>query len=188
MLLIIDNYDSFTYNLAQAFMCLGQKVKVIRNDKVDLKRLHNSPPDYLVISPGPSNPKNAGQSLEILDIMAGRMPILGVCLGHQCIIEHFGGKVVRGNRPVHGKASLVKHDSKGVFAGLDKPFMGGRYHSLIAEPPLPDELIVTATTADDIIMGVRHKNLVIEGIQFHPESVLTDVGTKIMKNFINLRG
>jgi anthranilate synthase/aminodeoxychorismate synthase-like glutamine amidotransferase len=184
-LLLIDNYDSFTYNLVQAFLTLGAEVDVHRNDAISLGQARSMQFTHLVISPGPGTPRDAGVSLEFIRAYAGRVPIFGVCLGHQAIVEAFGGRVVRAARLMHGKVSPVIHDGRGLFAGLAPDFVAGRYHSLIAEPEsLPPELEVSARTAEGEIMGVRHRTLSIEGVQFHPESVLTPAGPELMGNFL----
>jgi anthranilate synthase/aminodeoxychorismate synthase-like glutamine amidotransferase len=186
-LLLIDNYDSFTYNLVQAFLVLGAEVDVYRNDALSIaeaQRMHHT---HLVISPGPGRPEDAGISMQLIEAFAGRVPIFGVCLGHQALVEAFGGKVVRAGRLMHGKVSPVRHDGKGLFAGMPQEFAAGRYHSLIAESTsIPKALTVTATTAEGEIMGVRHTSLPIEGVQFHPESVLTPQGPILMGNFLKL--
>lgn len=185
MLVIIDNYDSFTFNLVQYFGELGEKLLVFRNDKVSINELEDLNPDYLVISPGPCTPSRAGISEEVITEFAGKTPILGVCLGHQAIGEAFGGKIIKAPEPVHGKLSNISHDGKGIFKDISNPFKATRYHSLIIErESLPDDLEVSAT-ADDLIMGVRHKKFAIDGIQFHPESIMTDEGLKMLGNFIN---
>ena len=184
-LLLIDNYDSFTYNLVQAFLMLGADVDVHRNDEISVQDALRQDHTHLVISPGPGTPRNAGVSMRMIEAFAGRRPIFGVCLGHQSVIEVFGGNVVRAGRLMHGKTSPVAHDGKGLFAGMPQEFLAGRYHSLIAEPQsLPRELIVTARTAEGEIMGVRHVSLPIEGVQFHPESVLTPEGPILLGNFL----
>ena len=184
-LLLIDNYDSFTYNLVQAFLVLGAEVDVHRNDQITIEEALARDPTHLVISPGPGTPRDAGISMRMIEAFAGRIPIFGVCLGHQAVVEVFGGKVVRAARLMHGKVSPVTHDGKGVFAGLPQGFQAGRYHSLIAEPSsIPAVLEVTARTAEGEIMGVRHRTLPIEGVQFHPESVLTPDGPALMGNFL----
>ena len=184
-LLLIDNYDSFTYNLVQAFLVLGAEVDVRRNDAIRVDEAFAMDHSHLVISPGPGTPREAGVSLAVIEAFAGRRPILGVCLGHQALVEAFGGRVVRAGRLMHGKVSPVSHDGRGVFAGVPQGFAAGRYHSLIAEPAtLPDAFEVSARTAEGEIMGVRHKTLPIEGVQFHPESVLTPEGPRIMANFL----
>jgi len=188
-LLLIDNYDSFTYNLVQAFLVLGADVRVFRNDAIDIEAARALAPTHLCISPGPGTPYDAGISMEMIRAFAGHIPVLGVCLGHQSITEVFGGKVVRAGRLMHGKTSPVNHDGKGVFAGLPQPCEVGRYHSLIAAPEtLPPVLEVTARTPEGEIMGIRHRDLVVEGVQFHPESVLTPNGPKLMENFLRFTG
>jgi anthranilate synthase/aminodeoxychorismate synthase-like glutamine amidotransferase len=188
-LLLIDNYDSFTYNLVQAFLVLGADVDVHRNDQLGVEEALALAPTHLVISPGPGTPRDAGVSMRMIEAFTGRIPIFGVCLGHQSLVEVFGGKVVRAARLMHGKVSPVTHDGKGVFAGLPQGFQAGRYHSLIAEPAsMPSVLEVTARTAEGEIMGVRHRTLPIEGVQFHPESVLTPDGPALMGNFLKTRG
>ena len=184
-LLLIDNYDSFTYNLVQAFLVLGAGVRVFRNDAIDIAAAQALAPTHLCISPGPGTPYDAGISMDMIRAFAGRIPVLGVCLGHQSIVEVFGGKVVRAGRLMHGKTSPIHHDGRTLFAGLPQPCEVGRYHSLIAQPEtLPASLEVTARTPEGEIMGVRHKELVVEGVQFHPESVLTPDGPKLMENFL----
>ena len=184
-LLLIDNYDSFTYNLVQAFLVLGAEVDVRRNDEITVEQAERLDATHLVISPGPGTPKDAGVSMAMIRAFAGRLPILGVCLGHQSLVEVFGGKVVRAGRLMHGKVSPVRHDGRGVFRGLPQDFQAGRYHSLIADPAsLPPVLEVTAQTAQGEIMGVRHKSLAVEGVQFHPESVLTPDGPALLGNFV----
>jgi anthranilate synthase/aminodeoxychorismate synthase-like glutamine amidotransferase len=184
-ILLIDNYDSFTYNLVQAFLMLGAEVDVHRNDAIGVEEALRQSHSHLVISPGPGTPRDAGVSMRMIEAFAGRIPIFGVCLGHQSLVEVFGGKVVRAPRLMHGKVSPVIHDGKGVFSGMAQNFQAGRYHSLIAETSsVPDVLEVTARTAEGEIMGVRHRTLAIEGVQFHPESVLTPEGPVIMGNFL----
>ena len=184
-ILLIDNYDSFTYNLVQAFRYLGADVLVNRNDDISVAEALALEPTHLVISPGPGNPDDAGVSLDMIAAFAGRIPMLGVCLGHQCLVQHYGGEIVRAGRIMHGKTSSVTHDDGALYAGIDQPFEAGRYHSLCAEDvTLPDELVVTARTARGEIMGVRHRELDLEGVQFHPESVLTPQGDRLMDNFI----
>ena len=187
-LLLIDNYDSFTYNLVQAFLVLGADVLVHRNDQITVEQARAMAPTHLCISPGPGTPRDAGVSMDMIRGFAGRIPVLGVCLGHQSIVEVFGGDVVRAGRLMHGKVSPVNHDGRGVLAGMPQPFEAGRYHSLIAKPEtLPAVLEVTASTAEGEIMGVRHRELMVEGVQFHPESVLTPAGPILMGNFLKLR-
>ncbi|NDE01886.1 MAG: aminodeoxychorismate/anthranilate synthase component II [Gammaproteobacteria bacterium] len=187
-LLLIDNYDSFTYNLVQAFLMLGAEVIVHRNDALTVQQAKELAPTHLCISPGPGTPYDAGVSMEMIRAFAGIVPVFGVCLGHQSITEVFGGKVVRAGRLMHGKTSMVMHDGQGLFAGLPDPCEVGRYHSLIAQPEsLPPELVVTARTAEGEIMGLRHQTLVVEGVQFHPESVLTPDGPALMANFLRQR-
>ncbi|MBL8398119.1 MAG: aminodeoxychorismate/anthranilate synthase component II [Candidatus Accumulibacter sp.] len=185
MLLMIDNYDSFTYNLVQYFGELGQDVRVYRNDAISLTQIGQMQPDYLVISPGPCAPKQAGISLSAIREFAGRIPLLGVCLGHQAIGEAFGGRVVHAQKLMHGKVSLVRHTGQGVFRDLPDPLTCTRYHSLAVErSSLPTDLEVTAWTDDGEIMGFRHRQLPIEGVQFHPESILTERGHDLLKNFL----
>jgi len=184
-LLLIDNYDSFTYNLVQAFMVLGADVRVYRNDAITVAEADELAPTHLCISPGPGTPQQAGVSIEMIRHFAGDIPVFGVCLGHQSITEAFGGKVVRAPRVMHGKTSMIDHDGRGVFAGVASPCEIGRYHSLIAEPhSLPPELEVTARTDEGEIMGLRHRQMMVEGVQFHPESVLTPDGPAMMQNFL----
>jgi len=184
-ILLIDNYDSFTYNLVQAFLMLGAEVDVHRNDAIGVEEALRQGHSHLVISPGPGTPRDAGVSMRMIEAFAGRIPIFGVCLGHQSLVEVFGGNVVRAPRLMHGKVSPVLHDGKGVFQGMAQNFQAGRYHSLIAETSsIPEVLEVTARTAEGEIMGVRHRTLAIEGVQFHPESVLTPEGPVIMGNFL----
>ena len=188
-LLLVDNYDSFTYNLVQAFLVLGADVQVHRNDAITVEQALALEPTHLCISPGPGTPRDAGVSIEMIHAFAGRIPVFGVCLGHQSIVEAFGGDVVRAGRLMHGKVSMVEHDGRGVLAGLSQPFQAGRYHSLIAKPDtLPAVLEVAARTAEDEIMAVRHRELNIDGVQFHPESVLTPEGPRLMGNFLALSG
>jgi anthranilate synthase/aminodeoxychorismate synthase-like glutamine amidotransferase len=188
-LLLIDNYDSFTYNLVQAFLMQGAEVEVHRNDALSIDDALALAPTHVCISPGPGTPYDAGTSMDMIRAFAGRVPLFGVCLGHQSITEVFGGKVVRAGRLMHGKTSMVEHDGQGLFAGLPDPCEVGRYHSLIAQPEsLPPELIVTARTAEGEIMGLRHRDLMVEGVQFHPESVLTPDGPALMANFLRQRG
>jgi anthranilate synthase/aminodeoxychorismate synthase-like glutamine amidotransferase len=188
-LLLVDNYDSFTYNLVQAFLVLGADVLVHRNDAITVAQARALQPTHLCISPGPGTPRDAGVSMDMIRAFAGSIPVLGVCLGHQSIVEAFGGDVVRAGRLMHGKVSPVHHDAKGVFAGAPQPLEVGRYHSLIARPEtLPAALEVTARTAEGEIMGVRHRELNVEGVQFHPESVLTPAGPLLMGNFLKFAG
>jgi anthranilate synthase/aminodeoxychorismate synthase-like glutamine amidotransferase len=188
-LLLIDNYDSFTYNLVQACLVLGADVLVYRNDAITIEEARALAPSHLCISPGPGTPSQAGVSIAMIHEFAGRIPVLGVCLGHQSITQAFGGKVVRAPRLMHGKTSMIEHDGKGVFAGVQNPCEIGRYHSLIAEAEsLPATLAVTARTPEGEIMGIRHASLVVEGVQFHPESVLTPDGPAMMKNFLAFTG
>ena len=190
MLLMIDNYDSFTYNLVQYFGELGADVNVIRNDEIDVDGIAALKPDYLVISPGPCAPAQAGVSIAAIKAFAGKIPVLGVCLGHQSIGEAFGGKIIHANQVMHGKTSPIFHADTGVFSGLENPFEATRYHSLVIEKAsLPDCLEVTAWTENDNqemdeIMGVRHKELDVQGVQFHPESILTEYGHQMLKNFL----
>jgi anthranilate synthase/aminodeoxychorismate synthase-like glutamine amidotransferase len=184
-MLLIDNYDSFTYNLVQAFAAMGADVMVYRNDAISVEESAQLEPTHLVISPGPGRPEDAGVSLDMIGAWAGKIPVFGVCLGHQSIVQQFGGEIVRAERLMHGKTSMVKHDGETIYAGLPNPFEVGRYHSLCAEEEsLPDELVITAQTERGEIMGVRHKTLPIEGVQFHPESVLTPDGNMLMANFM----
>jgi anthranilate synthase component 2 len=185
MLLMIDNYDSFTYNLVQYFAELGQEVKVFRNDAIDLDTIAALKPDYLVLSPGPCTPNEAGVSVPAIERFAGEIPILGVCLGHQSIGQAFGGKIVHAQQLMHGKTSPVRHSDTGVFKGLPDPVICTRYHSLVIErSSMPDCLEITAWTDDGEIMGVRHKTLPVEGVQFHPESILTQHGHDMLANFL----
>jgi anthranilate synthase/aminodeoxychorismate synthase-like glutamine amidotransferase len=184
-LLLIDNYDSFTYNLVQAFLVLGAEVSVYRNDALTPQAAQALAPSHLCISPGPGTPYDAGVSMDMIRAFAGRIPVLGVCLGHQSIVEVFGGKVVRAERLMHGKTSLVQHDERTLFTGLPQPCEVGRYHSLIASPAsLPAQLEVSARTAEGEIMAVRHRTLSVEGVQFHPESILTPQGPTLLSNFL----
>ncbi len=188
MLLMIDNYDSFTYNLVQYFGELGADVRVFRNDAITPDDIAAMKPDHIVISPGPCSPKEAGISVATIQRFAGKVPLLGVCLGHQSIGAAFGGEIVHAKKPMHGKTSLVQHLDKGVFAGLPNPFTATRYHSLaIRRETLPDCLEVTAWTEDGEIMGVRHKTIEVEGVQFHPESILTEHGHDMLRNFLNAK-
>jgi len=192
MLLMIDNYDSFTYNLVQYLGELGEDVRVVRNDKTDIDAINSLAPARIVISPGPCTPNEAGVSLDIIEELSGRIPILGVCLGHQCIGQAMGGRVVHAREVMHGKTSLIYHNNTDIFKGLANPFIATRYHSLIVEhETLPDDLVVTAWTQDnndkvDEIMGLRHKTLAVYGVQFHPESILTSSGHQLLKNFLTI--
>ncbi len=187
-LLLIDNYDSFTYNLVQAFMVLGADVQVYRNDEISVLQALAFEPSHLCISPGPGRPDDAGLSLAMLAAFERRVPVLGVCLGHQSLVQHFGGRIVSADRLMHGKTSMIEHDGKTIFEGLGQPFQAGRYHSLAAEPKsLPAVLEVTARSERGEIMGVRHRELPLEGVQFHPESVLTPEGNRLLGNFLALR-
>jgi len=186
-MLLIDNYDSFTYNLVQAFAALGAEVIVYRNDAITVEEALQLDLTHLVISPGPGRPEDAGVSVSMIAAFAERLPILGVCLGHQCLVSHFGGDIVRAERLMHGKTSMAKHDGKTIYGNLSQPFEVGRYHSLCAEhESLPDVLELTAQTNRGEIMGVRHKTLPLEGVQFHPESVLTPEGDQLMANFLQM--
>ena len=189
-LLLIDNYDSFTYNLVQAFLVFGAEVLVYRNDAITIEEAQALRPTHLCISPGPGVPAQAGISMAMIRAFAGRIPVFGVCLGHQSIVEVFGGKVVRAGRLMHGKTSTIEHDGRGVFDGIAAGCEVGRYHSLIAQPDsIPQDLEITARTTDQgEIMGVRHRQLMVEGVQFHPESVLTPAGPAMMKNFLHQQG
>ena len=187
-MLLIDNYDSFTYNLLQAFAAQGADVMVYRNDAITTAVALALAPTHLVISPGPGRPEDAGVSLAMIAAFADHVPVLGVCLGHQCLVHHFGGAIVRAERLMHGKTSMVDHDGKSIYADLPRPFEVGRYHSLCAEnESLPDELELTAQTDREEIMGVRHRELPLEGVQFHPESVLTPDGDQLMTNFMRMK-
>jgi anthranilate synthase/aminodeoxychorismate synthase-like glutamine amidotransferase len=186
-MLLIDNYDSFTYNLVQAFAAKGADVLVYRNDAIDVPTALALEPTHLVISPGPGRPEDAGVSLDMIGAFGEKIPLLGVCLGHQCLVHYFGGAIVRAGRLMHGKTSMVKHDGKKLFEGLSQPFEAGRYHSLCAEhASLPGVLELTAETEQGEIMGVRHRKLPLEGVQFHPESVLTPEGDRLMANFLRM--
>ncbi|MEC4889708.1 MAG: aminodeoxychorismate/anthranilate synthase component II [Nitrospira sp.] len=187
MLLMIDNYDSFTYNLVQYFGELGEDVRVFRNDKISLQQIEDLHPSRIVISPGPCTPKEAGVSVETIRQFAGRVPMLGVCLGHQSLAVAFGGEVIRAQRLMHGKTSMISHDGKTIYQGLPNPFEATRYHSLLVNPlNLPDCLEVSAQTAEGEIMGMRHRTLGVEGVQFHPESILTKAGKDLLRNFLKL--
>ena len=187
MILVIDNYDSFTYNLVQYLGELGAEVRVIRNDAVPVESIDAMQPERIVISPGPGRPEQAGITMDVIRRFGSRIPILGVCLGHQAIGAVFGGSVVRAATPMHGKTSTIEHDSRGVFAGISEPFVASRYHSLVvADQGFPDELEVSARTREDrVIMGLRHKERPIHGVQFHPESILTGEGRHLLRNFLD---
>jgi para-aminobenzoate synthetase component 2 len=187
VILVIDNYDSFTYNLVQYLGELGEAVVVKRNDQMTLDEIAEMRPDHILISPGPCTPNEAGISLALIDRFKGEIPILGVCLGHQAIGQAFGGEVVRAERLMHGKTSQIHHDGKTIFAGLPSPFTATRYHSLIVKrETLPAELEISAETAEGEIMGLRHRTYLIEGVQFHPESIMTEYGHKLLRNFLDL--
>jgi anthranilate synthase/aminodeoxychorismate synthase-like glutamine amidotransferase len=187
-LLLIDNYDSFTYNLVQAFLVLGADVRVHRNDEMTVEAARKIEPTHLCISPGPGTPAAAGVSEEMIRAFAGRIPVLGVCLGHQALVEVYGGSIVRAERLMHGKTSSVQHDGRGLFAGMPNPFKAGRYHSLIARrDAVPPVLEVTAWTEEGEVMGVRHRQLAVAGVQFHPESILTPDGPKLLAAFLEMR-
>ena len=188
MILLLDNYDSFTYNIYQYMSELGANVKVVRNDKISLSEIKDLNPEKIVISPGPCTPQKAGISNDVIKTFGEYVPVLGVCLGHQCIGESFGGIVMGAGEIVHGKTSLINHDGKGVFSGIPSPFRAIRYHSLVIQKDhLPNELEVSAWTDNGIIMGVRHKSLPVEGIQFHPESIMTEFGKELLSNFLNMK-
>lgn len=185
MILLIDNYDSFTYNVYQGIAFLGYEVEVVRNDQITVAEIEAKGYSAIVISPGPGTPDEAGVSKEAIRYFAGKLPILGICLGHQAIGEVFGGKVVRAPEPIHGKTAHIHHTGEGVYAGMPQDFAAGRYHSLIVErESLPDCLVITATTDEGLIMGLRHKEYAIEGVQYHPESILTPDGLQIIDNFL----
>ena len=184
---LIDNYDSFTYNLVQYLGELGADVIVHRNDAIDCAGIERAAPTHLMISPGPKTPDDAGITLESITHFAGRIPIFGVCLGHQAIGQAFGGTVVRGKEPVHGKTSEITHDGRSVFTGIDNPMTATRYHSLVVDPAEAEALEVSAWCDDDVVMGLRHREHPIEGVQFHPESILTDAGHKLLSNFLELQ-
>jgi len=188
LVLVIDNYDSFTYNLVQCIGELGREVEVARNDKITLREIEDKTPGHIIISPGPCTPRESGISNEVIKHFMGKIPILGVCLGHQCIAYVLGGEIVRAGRLMHGKTSMIHHDGKTIFRGLANPFEATRYHSLIVRPEsLPSCLEVTAWAERDEIMGLRHKEYLLEGVQFHPESFLTEEGPKLIKNFLELK-
>lgn len=187
MILLIDNYDSFTYNLAQYLGQMGQDVEIRRNDQITLDEVEKLSPERIVISPGPCTPAEAGVSVPLIQRFAGKIPILGVCLGHQAIGAAFGGRVIRAQKLMHGKTSEVEHDGKTIFHGLPQPFIATRYHSLIVErKSLPRSLEISAETGDGTIMGLRHRKLRVEGVQFHPESILTTAGFQLLKNFLDI--
>jgi len=186
MIILIDNYDSFVYNLAQYLGELGLEPAVYRNDRITLDEVERLSPSHIVISPGPCTPLEAGISNDIIWRFAGRIPILGVCLGHQCIGYVYGGQVIRAAVPTHGKSSLVYHDGRTVYQNLPNPFEGGRYHSLVIKrDTIPSSLVLAAETDDGVVMGIRHRDYVVEGIQFHPESIMTEVGHDVLRNFLN---
>ena len=186
MILLIDNYDSFTYNVYQAVANLGHPLQVARNDQITLEEISAGHYDAIIISPGPGTPDDAGISKEVVTRFAGELPILGICLGHQVIGDAFGAKIIRAPQPVHGKTALIQHEGRGLYANLPQPFIAGRYHSLIVDyPSLPDCLVVTATNDEGLIMGLKHREHSVEGIQFHPESILTPEGVQILKNFLS---
>ena len=187
MILLIDNYDSFTYNLVQYFGELGQEIMVFRNDKISLSKIKELKPSYIVISPGPCTPKEAGISCDVIREFAGKIPLLGVCLGHQSIGYAFGAKIIRAKKLMHGKISKINHDGKSIFANIPNPFIATRYHSLVIEEKcLSEDFIINARTQDNTIMAIRHKSLKIWGLQFHPESILTSQGKNILNNFLEL--
>jgi anthranilate synthase/aminodeoxychorismate synthase-like glutamine amidotransferase len=187
MILVIDNYDSFTFNLVQYLGSMGQEVKVFRNDAITLDEIERLAPERIVISPGPGRPENSGIIIRAIGEFSGRIPILGVCLGHQAIGAAFGGDVVSAPQIMHGKTSEIFHDGRTIFKDLASPFRATRYHSLVVSPAsLPDCLEISAKTSDGVIMGLRHRELTVEGVQFHPESILTDIGMKLISNFVNL--
>ncbi len=188
MVIVIDNYDSFVYNLAQYLGDLGWRPAVYRNDEITVAEIESRRPSHIVISPGPCTPLEAGVSNDVVRHFAGRIPILGVCLGHQCIAHVFGGVIARSRVPVHGKSSLVYHDGRTVYRGLPNPLEAGRYHSLVVEPDsVPAVLETPAATSGGVVMGVRHREFVVEGVQFHPESILTDTGHALLRNFLSYR-
>ncbi len=186
MLLVIDNFDSFTYNLVQYFGQLGVEQNVFRNDEITVQQAVALNPDRILISPGPKTPDFAGVSLELIEAFSSKTPILGVCLGHQCIGQYFGGRIVQSKKLMHGKTSLIRHQGDGIFEGMDSPFPAARYHSLVLDPTsVPNSLQVIADTSEDEIMAVKHRDLPIWGVQFHPESLATDQGIRILQNFLN---
>ncbi len=185
--MLVDNYDSFVYNLVQELGELGAEPVVHRNDAIDVAGIRSEHPDGIVISPGPGRPEDSGISLAVVEHLSGEIPILGVCLGHQCIGHAFGARIVQAPVIMHGKTSMVSHDGRGLFSGLPDPFVATRYHSLVVDPAsVPAELEVTATTSDGVIMGLRHRELAVEGVHFHPESVLTDSGPRLLQNFLDV--
>ena len=187
MILLLDNYDSFTYNLAQYLGQMGQELDIRRNDQITLDEIAELKPERIVISPGPCTPKEAGVSVPLIQRFAGKIPILGVCLGHQAIGAAFGGRVIRAAKVMHGKTSEIQHDGETIFLGLDQPFTATRYHSLIVErKSLPRSLQISAETDDGTIMGLRHRKMKVEGVQFHPESILTGAGFKLLENFLSI--
>ncbi len=186
MLLLLDNYDSFTFNLAQYLGELGAPPVVRRNDEISLDEIGTMHPDHIVISPGPGRPEDAGISVELIKRFGPTIPVLGVCLGHQSIGVAFGGQVVRASQLMHGKTSSIQHDGRGVFRGVQQPFVAGRYHSLVVAEPLPDALEMAARTEDGTVMGVRHRTFPVHGVQFHPESVLTGEGRQLLRNFLEM--
>jgi len=186
--LIVDNYDSFTYNLVQFLGELGAQIEVFRNDRISVAEIAEHKPTHIVISPGPCTPNEAGISMEVVRELGGKVPLLGVCLGHQSIGQVFGGVITRGDAPVHGKTSPVFHDGRTIFTGVESPFTATRYHSLVVASPIPDELELSAWTEDNVVMGVRHKTRpALEGVQFHPESILTAPGKQILGNFLKMK-
>ena len=190
MILMIDNYDSFTYNVVQYFGLLGSDIKVVRNDKITVDEIESLKPEAIVVSPGPCTPREAGVSVDVIRRFAGKLPILGICLGHQSIGFAFGARIVRAKKLMHGKASLIEHEEKFLFEGMKNPFSAIRYHSLVIDrETLPDDFVVTAESVDDReIMGIRHKSFPLFGVQFHPESILTEDGIKIIENFVKQIG
>jgi len=188
VILIIDNYDSFAYNIVQHTGELGYDPQAYRNDRITLEEIASLEPTHIIISPGPGTPREAGISNDVIRRFAGHIPILGICLGHQCLGEVYGARIVGSPRPVHGQSSLIHHDGKTIYQGLTNPFPGGRYHSLVPEwDTPPPEIEISARTEDGIIMGIRHRTLVLEGVQFHPESVMTEVGRDLLRNFLKIR-
>lgn len=184
MILLIDNYDSFTYNVYQAISSTGHKIEVHRNDKISMSQINQLKPSHIIISPGPGRPEDAGITKKVIKEFAGKIPILGICLGHQAITEVFGGKVIHAPKMMHGKPSKIIHDGKSIFHGIKNPLLAGRYHSLAVDEKLPDSLEVSCYTLDGEIMGIRHKEFNIEGVQFHPESIMTTDGHKLFENFL----